>query len=186
MLEAALPGDSAIAALTRRMATGDEAAFRDFHAEYFSRLFRYLIVCCRGDEEAARDALQETMVRVVRHVRCFQDEKAFWDWLTVLARSAAVDGGRKRSRYGNLLTRFARTTVPTPVPPMNGAIHEALERGLEELPPDDRALLFRKYEEGAGVRQIALDSGTSESAVESRLVRIRRQLRELIFLQLKS
>jgi DNA-directed RNA polymerase specialized sigma24 family protein len=63
-------------------------------------------------------------------------------------------------------------------------MHEALERGLEELPPDDRALLARKYEEGAGVRQIAMDSGTSESAVESRLVRIRRQLRMIIFRKL--
>jgi RNA polymerase sigma-70 factor (ECF subfamily) len=186
MLEAALPGDSSISLLTRRMAAGDERAFREFHGEYFARLFRYLIVCARGDEEAAREALQETLVRVVRHVRCFHDEKAFWDWLTVLARSAAADGRRKRSRYGDLLARFARSSVAVPEPPINGAIHEALERGLAELPPDDRALLFRKYEEGAGVRQIALDSGTSESAVESRLVRIRRQLRELTFLQLKS
>jgi len=64
-------------------------------------------------------------------------------------------------------------------------MHEALERSLEELAPEDRALLARKYEEGVGVRQIAAESGTKESAVESRLVRIRRHLRLLIFKQLE-
>ena len=186
MLDAAKTGDTPIAMLTRRLAAGEEAAFREFHAEYFVRLFRYLIVCTRGDEEAARDALQETLIRLVRHVRCFDEKKAFWDWLTVLARSAAADGGRRRSRYGSLLARFALTGAPAPEPPpMNGTMHEALERSLEELAPEDRALLARKYEEGVGVRQIAAESGTTESAVESRLVRIRRHLRLLIFKQLE-
>ena len=66
MLDAASTGETAIAALTGRLAAGDEAAFREFHAAYFPRLFRYLIVCARGDEEAARDALQETTPRRMR------------------------------------------------------------------------------------------------------------------------
>src|ERR1051325_3867078 len=81
--------------LTRRLAAGEEAAFREFHVAYFDRLLRYLLVVARGDEDAARDALQETFVRVVRHAKRFDCEDAFWSWLTLLARSAAADGGRK-------------------------------------------------------------------------------------------
>jgi len=188
MLDAASTGETAIAALTGRLAAGDEAAFREFHAAYFPRLFRYLIVCARGDEEAARDALQETMVRLVRHVRRFDDEQVFWDWLTVLARSAAADGGRRRTRYLAFLSRFAKTAAVIPVepPPINGAMHEALKRGLEQLTQQDRALLVRKYDEGAGVRDIAREAGTTESAIESRLVRVRRALRELMFKHLET
>ncbi len=186
MLDALPHAEPPIALLTRRLAAGEEEAFREFHAAYFRRLFRYLIVCTRGNEEAARDALQETLIRVVRHVRRFDDEKAFWDWLTVLARSAAADGGRRRSRYGDLLSRFARWSAPEAVPlRINGEIHEALENALKQLRPEDRVLLARKYDEGAAVRAIATENGTTESAVESRLVRIRRQLRSLIFQQLK-
>src|SRR5688572_15684288 len=82
----AAPAD--IATLTERLAAGNEDAFRQFHAAYFDRLVRYLIVVTHGDEEAARDALQETFMRVVRHARRFDSEEAFWSWLTVLARSA--------------------------------------------------------------------------------------------------
>ena len=55
--------------LTRGLAAGDEAAFRQFHEEYFDRLLRYHLILARGDEHAARDALQETLTRVARKGR---------------------------------------------------------------------------------------------------------------------
>jgi len=78
------------------MAGGDEAAYRQFYDAYFDRLLRYLLVVTGGNEEAAREALQLALVRVVRHVKTFETEEKFWSWLTVLARSAFADESRKR------------------------------------------------------------------------------------------
>ena len=69
------------------MARGNEAAFRAFYDGYFDRLLRYLLVVTNGNEEAAREALQLALVRVVRHVKPFGAEEKFWSWLTVLALS---------------------------------------------------------------------------------------------------
>ena len=52
-------------------------AYRTFHNAYFDRLLRYLLVGGGGDEEAAREALQLTLVRVVRHVKVFDAEEKF-------------------------------------------------------------------------------------------------------------
>src|SRR6185295_9795485 len=113
MEQSATPAQaSAITALTTRMAARDEEAFREFHSLYFDRLLRYHIIIARGDEHTAHEALQETLLRVVRHARRFDDEEAFWCWLTVLARSAASDGGRKRNRYWQLLANYARSLLP--------------------------------------------------------------------------
>ena len=60
-----------VAALTRAMALGDEAAFRQFYDAYFDRLLRYLLVVTGGNEQAAREALQGALVRVARHVKPF-------------------------------------------------------------------------------------------------------------------
>src|SRR4051812_2969801 len=68
---------SPIAVLTRRLAAGDEAAFREFPARFFDPLYHFLLVVARGDAHAARDALQETLLRVARHARAFEDEDAF-------------------------------------------------------------------------------------------------------------
>ena len=72
--------DSNVATLTFRMSKGDEEAFHEFHTQYFRRLFSYILVLTRGDEHAARDIAQETLLRVVRYVRRFEDDE-FWDWL---------------------------------------------------------------------------------------------------------
>jgi RNA polymerase sigma-70 factor (ECF subfamily) len=134
---------SVVATLTRRMANGDEEAFREFHSAYFGRLFRYVLMLMRGDEQAALDVAQETLLRVVRHVRRFEDEAIFWDWLACLARSAGADHGRRASRYRRLLEIFASQplgeceTMPEDESPA------VLGRCLDELEEKDRALLTR-------------------------------------------
>lgn len=106
------PTDSAAAGivlLTRRLAANDEAAFREFHRLYFDRLHQYLVVVARGNQHEAEEALQESMLRVLRYVRPFETEEAFWGWLKVVARSAARDGGRKQRRYLSLLQKLQFT-----------------------------------------------------------------------------
>src|SRR6185436_7281590 len=157
MEQSASPGQpSAITSLTTRMAARDEEAFREFHSLYFSRLLRYHIIIARGDEHAAHEALQETLLRVVRHARRFDDEEVFWSWLTVLARSAAADGGRKRVRYWQLLTGYARSLVHRneipPAPDDHEHLQELLNQGLGELLPEARALVEGKYLRRATVR----------------------------------
>jgi RNA polymerase sigma-70 factor (ECF subfamily) len=176
--------EAAVSSLTRGLATGDEAAFREFHAQYFHRLFRYLIVVAHGDELLARDALQETFVRVARHARRFDDAQAFWDWLAVLGRSSVADGGRRQSRHRRLLALF-RHEPPPPAPCGEEEALRALDSALALLGESDRALLNRKYNDGCTAQRIAAECGISEGAVESRLVRIRRELRARILKALR-
>ena len=123
-------GEAEIAQLTADMARGGEDAFRQFFDRYFNRLLGYLLVLTHGQEDAAREALQAAMLRIIKHVRRFDSEQAFWNWLTVLARTALVDQERKRSRYDALLYRkhprrfrgltissSARLLSPRPVSP---------------------------------------------------------------------
>lgn len=175
---------SAIAALTARMAACDEDAFRQFHTQYFDRLLRYHLMLARGDEHAAQEALQETLLRVVRHARGFESEEVFWSWLTVLARSAATDGGRKRKRYWRLLAGYARALIHRNELPRasddDEPLQELLSQSLGKLDPEARALVEGKYLRRATVRELALESGLTEKAVESRLLRARRELRGMI------
>lgn len=175
------PDASGIAALTRRLAAGDEAAFREFHGRYFDRLYRFLLVVTRGHEHAAQDALQETMLRVARYAQEFGDEDIFWGWLKAVARNAARDGGRKRRRYLAVLEKFAFWRRDASVgldPREEGALRSLIEEGLAGLAPLDRHLIEGKYLRGYTVLELAADTGLTEKAVESRLVRVRRQLAE--------
>jgi RNA polymerase sigma-70 factor, ECF subfamily len=167
-------GETEIAALTTDMARGGEDAFREFYDRYFNRLLGYLLVLTRGHEDVAREALQTAMLRVVKHVRRFESEPAFWSWLTVLARTALVDQERKRNRYVELLDRFGGENVPA----SETHLVECLKQSVATLPPDELVLIERKYFEGEAVAHIAASLNLSEKAVESRLGRIRQKLKQ--------
>jgi RNA polymerase sigma-70 factor (ECF subfamily) len=174
------PTPSAIADLTARMMKGEEEAFRAFYDLYSHRLYGYLFVICRGNEEQARELLQQTCIKVARYIRVFDDAEIFWKWLGTLARSCWVDENRKRNRYLAALERLWNWTV-TRDPRAEAAIDEPeLTQFLNCLPEEDRAILRRKYLEGFSVREIAEESGSSEKAIESRLTRARNRLKEMI------
>lgn len=176
-----------IATLTYLMTKGDEEAFRQFHQAYFGRLLGYLLVVTR-DEQLAREALQATLLRVVRHIRKFDSEEAFWSWLTVLARSSATDERRRATRYASFLDRFFQRTVlenDVKTNETRSRLKEALEINLASLPMEERELLERKYFERHSVREIAQTAELSDKTIESRLTRIRQKLRDMVLAQLK-
>ena len=178
-----------VSQLTRRMRAGEEAAYREFYHAYYDRLFRYLLVVAAGDLEAAEEALEATLLRVVRYIKVFPAEEIFWSWLTVLARSAFTDQTRKHRRYLLFLERFRRHQLAAESGPESSAadarLLAALERSLAALPEDERQLVERKYFAHRPVRDIASELQTSEKAIESRLVRIRRKLKTALMEQLK-
>lgn len=179
-----------VAAMTRAMVAGDETAYRQFHETYCPRLHRYLLVVAAGDEESAREALQVACIRVVRHIKEFLDEQIFWNWLTVLARTAFADQRRKRSRYRAFLDRFtlhARVDAAGHAEDgrADAQLLATLERSVRELPPDERELVERKYFGREAVREIADDLQVSEKAVESRLGRVRQKLKNDLLTKLK-
>jgi RNA polymerase sigma-70 factor (ECF subfamily) len=179
---------SSIALLTGRIARGDDDAFEEFHQRYFDRLYHFLLVIAHGEEHEAQDALQETLLRVARHARVFKDEDAFWCWLKVIARNAARDGGRKRRRYLTLLQRFAwfRNAPAEQESREEDRLSEILVESLEELSAEDRNLIDAKYLQGVGVKELSVRIGVSDKAVESRLLRLRRHLRERILKKLQK
>jgi len=175
--------------LTARMSRGDEAAYHEFYDLYFDRLLRYLLVVTRGREEIAHEALQLAFVRTARHVRTFDSETAFWNWLAVVARNCAADELRKRNRQQSLLARFFHQR-PADADLKGGGECEQLLKLLEKemagLPEDERALIEGKYLAEKTVRSLAGERQMTEKAMESRLLRIRRKLRAAILGQLKN
>ncbi len=179
-----------IARLTTGLAAGDEAAFREFHDRYFDRLYCFLLVVARGREDEAQEALQQTLLRVVRYAKVFTSEEVFWSWLKALARSAARDGGRQRQRYAALLERFSSFVQGGQSQPQAAAdedtLRDLLDETLAALPFEERQMIEGKYLLGETVRELAARNGLTEKAVEARLGRLRLQLRQSLLEKLGS
>jgi RNA polymerase sigma factor (sigma-70 family) len=168
--------------LTRRMRLGDDEAWNEFHRHYYFALLRYAVsrAACPDD---ATEIVQQTYLRVARHIRPFTDEEHFWRWLMCVIRCVAVDHQRKVVRRALLMEKFAhwrevqRTTDRLPdVSKATSLANEA----LLELSVEDAQLLRLKYYEGWSVEQLALEARTTPKTIENRLARLRQRLRAII------
>ena len=175
-----------VALLTRGLAAGDEAAFREFHRLYFDPLYRFLLLVTRGDSHAAQEALQQTLLKVAKHARRFEAEDVFWGWLKIVARNAARDGARKDRRYSGLLHKYLQGIREEAGAGAAEEWRDHLETALLELGPEDRSLLQDKYLHGASMAELAAGTGLTAKAVESRLLRLRRDLAERILVKLRK
>jgi RNA polymerase sigma factor (sigma-70 family) len=189
MAKSAGAGGFDVSVVTSRMAQGEEAAFRFFYELYCDRLFRYLIVLTRGNEELARDLLQTTMIKVVRHIKPFHDEQILWCWLTQIARTTFIDAIRQRQRAPHHVAFSPEAISVIEVQPISADashLEEALEVSLQELDPLEKEMIHQAYFERSPHQIIAAHTDTTSKAVESKLSRIRQKLRKAILRRVKN
>src|SRR5688500_18623138 len=170
------------------------AAARDGSREAFDELVRvtsrdtytlaYRLV---GNEEDARDVVQETYLRAYKGIGKFRGDAQFSTWLyRITANCAATQlGKRKRHRHDELLEDGAYVDASPERDPLARAeasnLRERLNVALEELPPRLRAVVVLRDVYDLPHEAIAEELGISESAAKVRLHRARRKLRERLF-----
>lgn len=176
-----------VADLSRRMAAGDDAAWKTFHEHYGAVMFRVLLAATRGDPHLASEALQRAYLRVARHVRICHDEGQWVSWLRVVARSSLSDARRRDHRFWNFLRHPDHGSV-NPLKNTEGEtdLLAKLDLAMGKLTPDTRDLLEQKYFRGHSVKEISEKTGVTAKAIESRLTRARDQLRTALENQLRS
>jgi RNA polymerase sigma factor (sigma-70 family) len=173
--------------LTAALKRGDEAAFAWLLHTWGRRINRYCFALAAGDEAFAGEIAQAAWLRLVRHVRVMKDERALWNWIACAARHATSDLRRTGGRYLRAIGRFAEWWQPASN--NEDAYHglsAALEAALQKLLPDERALIEGRYFAGESLETIATRHALTARAVEGRLARLRKRLRELIAKELQS
>jgi RNA polymerase sigma-70 factor (ECF subfamily) len=173
-------------ALTGAMVRGEDAAWARFHQDFGPAVFRQLLALTRGDHDLAKEALQQTYLRVARHVRPCEAEGMFRSWLRTVARTALHDCWRRRRSFADLLLRRHQEPPELADPSADDRLINELDSALRRLEATDQALLEAKYFSGLDVRTIAYNLSLSPKAVESRLTRARAALRRELLASLQS
>jgi RNA polymerase sigma-70 factor (ECF subfamily) len=180
-------------ALLAGLRAGDAAAFEQLVRRYSPRL---LVTARRilGNEEDARDALQDAFLSAFRALDTFAGQSRLSTWLHRIAVNAALMRLRSRKRkperpITELLPRFAEDGHQAePAAPWVG-VDRALERQetralvrrhIDELPDSYRTVLLLRDIEGLDTEETARQLGVNEGVVKTRLHRARQALRTLL------
>jgi len=172
------------AALLRRCATGDRAAFDELYRRTSPWLLTRLRRRC-ADDELVAEVLQETYLAVWRAAGSFtgvSTDHGAVGWLWTIAARRLVDAFRRRARQG----------VPPPAALTDGIVQAAedqvlgvafgedMERALMGLAPELRQVLQSMVLDGLSVRETSLLLRLPEGTVKTRARRARIMLREAL------
>jgi RNA polymerase sigma-70 factor (ECF subfamily) len=177
---------SEVADLVAAAKDGDRTAFdalvRLTYADTYTLAYRLT-----GDEEDARDVVQDAYLRAFRGIKRFRGDAAFSTWLYRITANCASSqvARRSRARHEELDDDAPFTDGRADRDPELRADladdRERIEAALKELPPRLRAVVVLRDIYDLPHESIAAELGISEAAAKVRLHRARRKLRERLF-----
>lgn len=159
---------------------GDRAAVEEILTRYEPNIYRFGLRMC-GNEDAAREVLQETLLAAFRYLPGFRGDAALSTWLYQIARSFCIKERRGLHPTHSIDEDGAAELVdPTPQPDARAharEIGEALSRAISVLPSEQREVLILRDVEGLSADEAAQVVGIEVGALKSRLHRARMALR---------
>ena len=170
------------------------AAARDGSREAFDELVRVtsrdtytLAFRLVGNEEDARDVVQEAYLRAYKGIGRFRGDAQFSTWLYRITANCANThlSKRRRHRHDELLDDSPLAATNADRDPQASllatSLRDRLTVALDDLPPKLRAVVVLRDVYDLPHEAIANELGISETAAKVRLHRARRKLREAVF-----
>lgn len=167
---------------------GDERALRAL-MERHSRWVRGVVYSVLGDLDLVEDVTQEVWLTVWQGASTLEDPGRLRPWLARLARNAAIDALRRLSSRRKYTDRFRRlvsrqrgeSSHATPDRRLLAREeHEQVLEAIRRLPEIYRKVFVLRHLEEWSYRQIGEALEIPVDTVETRLVRARRMLRDVL------
>jgi len=172
---------------------GDPRAFDQLVHRYDQRLLNFVYRTI-GDRERAQDLVQETFVRVHRHLHRFDQSKKFSTWIYTIAGNLAKNELRNRSRNPLVLFQTLKKNWDADHRPLEWEdtqykpddlfrkrhLRAKVEQAVAQLPEHHRIVFVLREMEGKTYEEIADITGCNLGTVKSRLNRARNNFAHII------
>jgi RNA polymerase sigma factor (sigma-70 family) len=177
--------------VARRIALGDRAAFAQLMRRHNQRLYRLARAVLR-DRAEAEDALQDAYLQAYRGLNQFRGEASLATWLSRLVLNECLARMRRSTRRRNVIPMVSadaeedvnKVAVDSSERPDSSVarmqMRDMLERKVDELPENFRAIFVLRSVEEMSVEETAACLGIPEATVRSRHFRAKSLLREAL------
>lgn len=181
------------AALVAAYLAGTRLAFQELAERYHTRLLNFIYRTI-GDRDRAEDLVQETFVRVYRHLHRFDPTKKFSTWIYTIASNLAKNELRNRSRNPMVLFQAIKKNWDADHRPLQWEdstyspddlfrkrqLREQVEKAVTELPEHHRVVFVLREMDGKTYEEISDITGVTLGTVKSRLNRARNRFAQII------
>lgn len=176
-----------------RFLEGEERAFNELMGRYQLRLVNFVSRTI-GDRSRSEDLVQETFIRVYRHLHRYDQNRKFSTWIYTIASNLAKNELRNRSRNPLVLFQKIKKNWDADHRPLEWEdnrykpddlfrkrdVKETVERAVEQLPEHHRIVFVLRELEGKTYEEISRITGVNLGTVKSRLNRARNNFARII------
>lgn len=178
------PDFNEIAKLVKQVKTQDSTAFAMLYEMTYQRLY-FLAFSILKNEEDAKDAIQESYIKIYTNIHSLQDDKLFLAWANKIVYYISLRMNSKKTSGtvdDNILQNLPDDNSEHD--PVGAALKSEKKRALAELinklSPELQATLLFKYYEDLKIHQIAKIMDCPSGTVKSRLNTAKKQLKKAI------
>jgi len=169
------PEESTRIALATR---GDEGSRAWLVRQWTPPIYRFSRRLLRNDEDA-RDATQDTLIKVLRNLEKYDPNRSFKAWIFGISRNTCIDRHRKRRRQAWDEPGDIVDNAPSPLQEVSKAQQaDRLREALGRIPPMYREVLVLYHFEHLKYVEIAESLDLPLGTVMNRIFRARKKLRE--------
>lgn len=166
---------------------GEPQAVDELLGRHEKQVYRYSLRMC-GNEDAARDILQDTLIAAFKGLHDFRGDAALSTWLYQIARSFCLKSRRRGAGEPQRHVALDAPEVQAVKSPGDAPDDRAearqvgaiLQAAILALPVASREVIVLRDVEGLSAEEAAKVIGLPVGALKSRLHRARTQLRELL------
>ncbi len=165
--------------LISQIGAGSERAFQKLFERYSARVFGY---CLRlvGDRQKAEDVAQEAWMKILKSAKSYKVQNRAPAWILTIARNCSWDYLRAQK---NLVFDAQPVESETSFFDIENFIEqknnlEKVKSAIDGLSENQRLIFVTWMTEKKSHEELALEFGTSVSAIKSLIFRARRNIEE--------
>lgn len=167
-------------ALVARVLEGDRIASRELYDAHVHRVFRLAFRLC-GDEEHARELVQESFIRVFSQLSRFRGDAALSTWVHRVTLSVVANARRRDKKHDREIDfDSADPIADEAVAEADPDLKEGLHAAISALPEIYRTTFVMHDIEGYTHTEIAAATGVAVGTSKGRLFIARGQLRKML------
>jgi RNA polymerase sigma-70 factor (ECF subfamily) len=169
--------------IIQKIKRGDKNAFRMLVEKYQQQAFR-LAFRMLGDEDEARDVVQESFIKIWEKFNTYNDKEKFSNWMYRIVSNRAIDSIRAQKRRPLI---SLENLIPETLSTEENGVDIILEnreageliRSITSGLPEKQQLVFSLRDlEGFSQKEVQEISGLAEDTIKSNLYHARKTIRE--------
>jgi RNA polymerase sigma-70 factor (ECF subfamily) len=147
-------------------------AWRELYERHHLRLYRFLLRYLEGNEDMAKDLVQDVFVKVHEKAHQFNPKYAFSTWVFNIAVNQAKNEWKRASKTaGNAIPEIQYEGTPDETLDKN-LKKEIINQLLQLVSDEHRQTYILRFQQGFSTKEVSDILNVSEGTVKSRLFKI--------------